>query len=181
MGAPAIICIPGGSMTRVQSFAPIARPDARILILGSMPGAASLAAGQYYAHERNAFWPVMSALLGFDAAAPYPERVGALQAAHVAVWDVLQACTRPGSLDSRIAKDAQIMNDFVGFLDSHPQIAAVFFNGSAAENCFRRQVLPSLGDRSLSYVRLPSTSPAHAALSVAQKREAWRAILPALS
>lgn len=172
---------PGLAMSRVQSFPPIARPDARILILGSMPGTASLAAGQYYAHERNAFWPVMAALLGFDAAAPYPERVGALQAAQVAVWDVLQACTRPGSLDSRIEKDSLIMNDFAGFLDSHPLVAAIFFNGSTAENCFRRQVLPQLGGRGLHYARLPSTSPAHASLSLAQKCEAWRAILPALS
>ncbi len=93
-------------MSRVQSFPPIAAPGARLLILGSMPGAASLAAGQYYAHPRNAFWPILAALCHFPADAPYAARVAALQAAGVAVWDVLQSCVRPGSLDTAIERSS---------------------------------------------------------------------------
>ena len=88
---------------QARCFPPIASPDARILILGSMPGRASLAAGQYYAHPRNAFWPIMGSLLDFDASRDYPARVDALKVAGIAVWDILDSCHRPGSLDSAIA------------------------------------------------------------------------------
>lgn len=165
---------------RIESFLPIARHDARILILGSMPGEASLAAGEYYAHPRNAFWPILADLLGFAADAPYARRVRALEQAHVAVWDVLHSCIRPGSLDADIECDSLQVNDFGHFLAQHPAITHVFFNGSTAETCFRRHVLRLLAGRSLQFARLPSTSPAHAARSLSAKREAWRAILEAL-
>jgi len=164
---------------RVRSFAPIAARNAKILILGSMPGRASLAAGQYYAHRQNAFWRIVCGLLGIDPASPYEARVRALRASRIAVWDVLHSCVRPGSLDSSITAEAA--NDFNVFFRRHPGIARVFFNGAKAEASFRRHVLPAIGrplrDRVISYYRLPSTSPAHASLPYARKLKAWRAIL----
>lgn len=141
-----------------------------------MPGAESLARGRYYAHRHNSFWPIMAALLDFDPAAPYEARVRALRARRVAVWDVLQSCVREGSLDARI--EAEVANDFAAFFGAHPAVTHVFFNGAKAEACFRRHVGPEHG-RPLHYARLPSTSPAHASLSVARKLASWRAILKA--
>jgi len=160
-----------------RSFPPIARPDARVLILGSMPGQASLAAGQYYAHPRNAFWPIMAILLGFDPTIDYPGRTKALTAAGVAVWDVLHSCRRPGSLDSSIEAESLVVNDLAGFLARHRAIAHIFFNGSAAEALFRKHLRTDPGIARLHLTRLPSTSPAHAALNFAQKLTAWRAAL----
>lgn len=163
-------------MTPVHSFAPIADKNAEILILGSMPGSASLAAGQYYAHAHNAFWRIMADLLHADAAANYAARVRALKMARIALWDVLRSCVREGSLDASIQNHTQIANDFRSFLLTHPKITRVFFNGATAETCFKRLVLPTLDNYPLHYLRLPSTSPAHASLSYAQKRAAWQAI-----
>ena len=164
-------------MPRVCSFAPIAGPDAEVLILGSMPGAASLAAYRYYAHPQNAFWPILAELLGFAPDAPYDDRVAALRAARIAVWDVLQSCSRQGSLDTRIARRSEVPNDLAGFLAGHPGICRVYFNGSKAESAFRQHVLPQLDAAGLRFTRLPSTSPAHAARSRAEKLAAWRTIL----
>ena len=157
----------------IQSFAPIADAQATRLILGSMPGVASLAAGQYYAHRQNAFWRIMGELLGFAPEAAYPERVQTLQRAGIAVWDVLQYCERPGSLDSAIRRDSEVANDFAAFFAQHLRITQVFFNGSAAEACFARRVQSRNAWPQLTFARLPSTSPAHAALRYAQKFEFW--------
>ncbi|OFZ98335.1 MAG: DNA-deoxyinosine glycosylase [Betaproteobacteria bacterium RIFCSPLOWO2_02_FULL_62_17] len=166
-------------MSRVRSFQPIEDKNAKVLILGSMPGRASLAAGQYYAHGQNAFWRVISELLRLDAVTPYERKVQALKAARIAVWDVLRSCTREGSLDARIERDSQVANDFRSFFRAHPGITRVFFNGAMAEACFKRHVLQNVDDDSISYVRLPSTSPAHASLSFEQKLKAWRIIMAA--
>jgi hypoxanthine-DNA glycosylase len=164
-------------MPRVRSFRPIEDGKAEILVLGSMPGRASLAAGQYYAHPQNAFWRIASELLRFDRACPYEERARALRTARIALWDVLHSCTREGSLDAKIRNDTQVVNDFREFFRTHKRITHVFFNGAKAEATFRRHVLPGIGGRSLSYRRLPSTSPANASVSLARKLRAWRAIL----
>jgi len=164
-------------MASIQSFKPIADPGARLLILGSMPGEASLAARQYYAHPRNAFWPIMGGLLGFDPLAHYAKRVQALQRAQIALWDVLKSCVREGSLDSRIDRDTLVPNDFRRFFHAYPGITRVCFNGAMAEATFRRHVLPSFDASRVELVRLPSTSPAHASLSFEQKLEAWRAMV----
>ena len=144
-----------------------------------MPGNASLAAGEYYAHPRNAFWPIMEALFGAAADAPYAARLAVLQGRHVALWDVLAACQRPGSLDARIDRDSIVVNDLAGFLGRHGQVRAVFFNGATAATLYRRHVLPELDERGsgLPTIRLPSTSPAHAARSFAAKLAAWRVLL----
>lgn len=164
---------------RLTGLAPIVGDRARVLVLGSMPGAASLEAGQYYAHSRNHFWPFMGALVGASPELPYPERAIRLAAAGIALWDVIAACRRQGSLDSAI-RDIEA-NDFPAFLASHPGIGSVLFNGAMAEATFMRLVAPALAGSGLSaglrYRRLPSTSPANAAQPRAAKLDAWRAAL----
>lgn len=158
-----------------QGFAPAARPDAHSLILGSMPGVASLNAQEYYAFERNAFWRIMGELYGAGPEQDYAVRLEILTANHIALWDVIQTCHRPGSLDSAIATDGMITNDFSGFFEQHPHIRHVYFNGQKAASLFKKRVLPGL-ERSFEYQTLPSTSPAHAARSFAAKLEAWSVI-----
>lgn len=165
---------------RVHGFPPIARADARVLILGSMPSEASLAAGQYYGHPRNAFWPILAELLGFDSQDAYEQRVQAIQAAGIAVWDVLASCVRPGSADADIAADSIVVNDFALFFADHPDIRAIYCNGTMADTLFRRHVRPLLLSSVVTYGRLPSTSPAHAARSLRDKIEAWRVVADSL-
>ena len=164
-------------MAHVQSFAPIEDRNAEILILGSMPGQASLAAEQYYAHPQNAFWRILAELLQFDAACAYEMKVQSLKTARIALWDVLRSCKREGSLDAMIERDAQIANDFRTFFRAHKKITQVFFNGAKAEACFERHVLRQIDGGAARYTRLPSTSPANASLSFSQKLAAWRVIL----
>nr|WP_315847007.1 DNA-deoxyinosine glycosylase [uncultured Achromobacter sp.] len=168
---------PQGRNEQVRGFAPVATPHSRVLVLGSMPGVASLAQVRYYAHPRNAFWPIAAQVLGFDPALDYPQRLQALQAAGIALWDVLQACERPGSLDANIRHDTLVPNDFAAFLTAHPTITRVCFNGGKAASLYRRYVVPTLPKAHLEYVDLPSTSPAHAAASFATKLAAWRQAL----
>ncbi|MDI9369388.1 MAG: DNA-deoxyinosine glycosylase [Synergistaceae bacterium] len=161
---------------QIRSFPTASHPDAVALILGSMPGEASLRAGQYYAHPRNAFWPVMEAVLGVGADLPYEERIAALIDRRVALWDVLASCVRPGSLDSDIVDSTAVPNDLPGFLTEHPLVRTVFFNGTKAEQAWRRHIAPALPGSPLRLVRLPSTSPANASYSTERKIEAWRVV-----
>ncbi len=143
-----------------------------------MPGAASLAMRQYYAHPRNQFWVIVGEICGFGAAAPYPERVATLRAAHIAVWDVMASCIRAGSLDSGIDEDSIIVNQFARFLARHPHIERICFNGRKAEAAWRRHVLKQLpAARKFRYFPLPSTSPANAGWSCSRKLRAWRRAL----
>ena len=159
-------------MPTLHGLPPIASADACVLVLGSMPGAASLQAGQYYAHRQNRFWPFMAALIGADISMPYAQRVQRLRWAGIAVWDVIACCRREGSLDSAIRDEA--VNDFGQFLAQHASVATVLFNGAKAETTFVRRVLPTLGSPGLLCRRLPSTSPANASQSEASKLAAWR-------
>ncbi len=154
-------------------FEYIADTDARILILGSMPGRESLRQQQYYAHPRNAFWPIMGRLFGFDPALPYEERLQHLLQHKLALWDVAYCCSRPGSLDAHI-KNAKA-NDFRTFFKDHRQLRHIFFNGAKAESLFRQLVLPT-SDEIPAGTRLPSTSPAHAAMHQEEKYRIWRQI-----
>lgn len=165
-----------GHKAQVCSFAPIAARDATVLILGSMPGKASLLANRYYAHPRNAFWPIMGELFGAGPEVSYAQRVRILKRAGVAVWDVLASCARAGSLDSDIDEDTIVPNDFVSFFRTHRRIGRVYFNGAKAEASFHRHVLPVLGPMRLGMTRLPSTSPANASWSHARKLQAWRSV-----
>lgn len=164
-------------MTVLQGFPPVADGRARVLILGSMPGVASLQCSEYYAHERNAFWRIMGDLIGAGPGLPYAERLRKLQAAGIALWDVIAVCERYGSLDADIVADSVQANDFGSFFAVHREICRVFFNGTAAEAHFRRHVLPALPAPAFAMHRLPSTSPAHAARSYPQKLAAWAAVV----
>lgn len=161
--------------TVIRSFAPIAAPDARILILGSMPGIASLEAGQYYAHPHNAFWPIMGELVGAGPDKPYEERKRILKAHGIAVWDVLQSCMRRGSLDADIRNETP--NDFAAFFASHPRIRHIGLNGGKAAASFKRHAVRHCPQDAV-VTTLPSTSPAHAARTFAEKCALWNAALP---
>ena len=163
----------------LQGFPPVSAKDARVLILGSMPGAASLQAHQYYAHPHNRFWPIMGELVGASPALPYDERLLRLRHAGIALWDVLAQCEREGSLDSAIRDDTAQANDFAGFLARHRLVHTVLFNGAKAESAWRRHVGPGLAGTALQYRRLPSTSPANAGTPAAAKLAAWREALQA--
>lgn len=156
-------------------FPPIAGPDARILILGSLPSRRSLEVGEYYAHPRNAFWRIMGELIG--AKGDYAERCERLTEAGIAVWDVLCSSVRPGSLDADIRIDTAKPNDFAGFFARHPGVRRVGLNGRKAESLYRRLVLPELDAPSRDLIPLPSTSPAHAAMPFDKKLEIWRSML----
>ena len=163
-------------------FAPIADRHARILILGSMPGQASLAVRHYYAYRQNAFWPIMQALLGIYPQADFKHRYAALRQHNIALWDVMYQCIRPGSLDSKIQEDSIVVNDFAELFSQCPRITHIFFNGAKSGQSFNRYVKPTLDfvDQ-LTLKRLPSTSPAHASLRFDQKLAAWRMIKTALN
>ncbi len=166
-------------MSTAHSFPPVAQPNAQVLILGSMPGKASLVAHQYYAFRHNAFWPIMEALYGIAADLPYHQRLVDLQHQRIALWDVMQTCNRPSSLDADIVEASIIPNDFSIFFASHPAISRIGFNGIKAANTYRKYVWPTLNKRhqQIHSIRLPSTSPAHATLRLEKKLDAWRAIV----
>ena len=159
---------------QVQGFPPVARRDASLLILGSMPGQASLQAQAYYAHPRNTFWRILSDVLDFPVDLAYVKRLEILQANGIALWDVLASCHRPGSLDADIDDATLVVNDFVDFLQQHPHIDCICFNGAKAESSWRKRVQPLLGStQALKLLRLPSTSPAHAGMPYETKRALW--------
>lgn len=168
-------------MAMIHSFEPVSHRDARVLVLGSMPGDVSLKHAQYYAHPRNAFWPIMGALFGAMPQLAYPERLQMLRSNYVALWDVLKCCKRSGSLDANIEESSIIANDFAAFYALHPHLGFVFFNGAKAEAAYKKHVLPALtGCRPLRYFRLPSTSPAHAGMTHHQKLAQWRRVKDAV-
>lgn len=160
--------------TRASGFAPVWRADARILILGSLPGVASIAATQYYAHPRNQFWPMLQALFAIDAAAPYTERLAQLQAAGIALWDLLESAERPGSLDSAIVADSMQINDLSALIARLPQLHTLALNGAKAAQLLQRYQKNTPLPAHLRLLALPSTSPAHAALNFTQKLQQWQ-------
>lgn len=158
-----------GGARVLEGLAPILPPHARLVVLGSFPGEASLRARQYYAHPRNQFWPILSALWGVDlAAAPYAARIAELHRRGLALWDVYASCRRAGSLDSAI-RDA-VPHDLGRLLREAPGLRVAAHNGG--ESARAMAATRALG---LSVHRLPSTSPANAGWSFARKLEAWRA------
>ena len=164
-----------GHAAASSGFAPVAGANARILILGSLPGQRSIDAGQYYANPQNAFWPIMSELFGTSG--PYEDRCQALVENRVALWDVLASSVRPGSMDAAIRMESAQANDFAVFFEMHPDVERVFFNGKKAAQLWSRLVQPRLEPAGVHRATLPSTSPAYASMSVAEKLKKWRSII----
>jgi hypoxanthine-DNA glycosylase len=159
---------PNNDAAALAGLGPVAAASSRLIVLGSFPGAASLAAQQYYAHPRNQFWPILSALWGVDLVdRGYAQRVAELERRGLAVWDVYASCRREGSLDSAI-EDA-VPNDLAGLRRRCPQLQAVAHNGG--ESARHMRITEALG---LAVYRLPSTSPANASWSFERKLAAWR-------
>ena len=157
-------------------FPPISSPLARVLILGSLPGRLSLERGEYYANPQNAFWRIIAERLP-RLPADYAGRVRVLIEQGIALWDVLAAATRSGSLDADIADDA-IPNNFRAFFHAHPEIRLIGFNGGTAAKLYDRHVLSTVTDtqHAIERTTLPSTSPAHAGLSFDKKVARWAGI-----
>lgn len=157
----------------IQGFSPIIGSRPHSLILGSIPGVASLKAQQYYAHPRNAFWPIISDFLHLEPNFDYASRCHALQAAGFALWDVLESCVRPGSLDSAIDKKSEQQIPLLDLLARYPSIHTLLFNGQKSYQVFTRTWQRDLQDKNYQFFALPSTSPANARLSYAEKRTRW--------
>jgi len=153
------------------SFAPIRSDNATILILGTMPGTKSLELKQYYGHSQNNFWKFMFNILKEDFSTDYEVRKALLQKNNIALWDVLQYCDRVGSLDSAIKNE--IANDFESFLQKHPNITTLFFNGQKAAAFFEKYVTLK---KHYQLITLPSTSPANASKTYQSKLEEWKII-----
>jgi hypoxanthine-DNA glycosylase len=155
-------------MTVLQGLAPVIAPHTRLLVLGSFPSVASLQSQQYYAHPRNHFWPIVSALWDVELRTmPYEQRIGFVRDKGLGIWDVYASCRREGSLDSAI-EDAE-PNDLPGLVHRTPQLQAIAHNGGESARSMR--VTRTLG---VPLWRLPSTSPANASWSFERKLAAWR-------
>jgi hypoxanthine-DNA glycosylase len=163
---------------RAEGFTPVAQPDARVLVLGTLPGPESLRQRQYYGQPRNVFWRVMGELVGAGPERPYPRRLKMLVEHRIALWDVCAAAERVGALDAAIRGASVEPNDFAGFFRRHPQIQLICFNGQTAATLYRRHVIPNLAAEFAGIEQrvLPSTSPAHAAMSFERKLERWRVV-----
>lgn len=152
----------------LQGLAPVIGHDTRLVVLGSFPSVASLRAQQYYAHPRNQFWPLLSAIWGVDLVAmPYPDRLAEVKRRGLGIWDVYASCRREGSLDSAIEDGAP--NDLAGLKRRAPKLQAIAHNGG--ESARAMAVTRALG---VAVLRLPSTSPANASWSFERKLAAWR-------
>jgi double-stranded uracil-DNA glycosylase len=159
-----------------RSFPPIVDDRSRVLVLGTLPGEESLRRGEYYAHPRNLFWPIMFALFGTAPSTDYAERLAFVRAHRIALWDVCEIGERDASADSTIRRERP--NTIDQLLDSHPLIGAVAFNGSGARRLYERHFVRRAD---IIYLALPSTSPAHARIDFAGKLACWTALREALT
>ncbi len=159
----------------LKCFPPVADRDAKILILGSMPGKASLGANEYYAHKRNQFWPIMGELFGATPDLPYEQRLAKLKQSGIALWDVIERCERRTSLDSDIKNE--IPNDLETFLQACSGIDLICFNGKKAESSLHGHFPVLIAAARHRFALLPSTSPAHAGMTFEMKLERWKAVI----
>ncbi len=160
---------------KIYSFPSLSNAKAKVLLLGTMPGEMSLALNEYYGHPRNHFWKLLAAIFEEELPQSYSEKKKMLRRNGIAVWDVLQTCERQGSLDSAIVKE--VPNDFTSFLEEHPNIKLIAFNGQKAASFFKKYVKLNVD---FKYITLPSTSPANAGKSFDQKLQDWKSIKEAI-
>ena len=169
------------TITLATGFAAVGSPQPTVLILGSLPGVASLKEQQYFAHPRNQFWSIMATIVGFEVTSTYSDRVSCLAGRGIMLWDVVHSAHRVGSLDSSIKTPGLQVNKFSFLLDSK-SVKLIAFNGAAAEKYFNRYVVPDLTQRGVDasmlpkMIKLPSTSPANAGFSFEQKLSEWQLI-----
>ena len=156
---------------KIYSFPSISNKDAKLLILGTMPGIASLELNQYYGHPRNTFWKLLFTILEQPYSLDYEIRKKLVLDNQIAIWDVLQACVREGSLDNAI--EQEIPNDFILFFKKHPKLEFIVFNGKLAAKYFKQYVSTT---NKYKQITLPSTSPANAGVSWEQKLKEWQVI-----
>lgn len=156
---------------KVYSFPSISNKEAKVLVLGTMPGIASLELNQYYGHPRNAFWKLLFTILEEPFSSDYEVRKHLALKNHIAIWDVLQACVREESLDSAI--EQEVPNDFNSFLETHPNLELIAFNGQKAAKFFKQYVRLK---KTIRQVVLPSTSPANAGVLFEGKLREWKII-----
>ena len=161
---------------QVQSFGCISGEKPRILILGSMPGVASLQAQHYYAHPRNAFWPIMAQLLNAPVPSDWDTRYQWLTQHQIALWDVIGSCYREGSLDSAIQSDDLQLNPIASWLERQPTVSLIALNGAKAAQLFKRHLQMQI-PKSITVLTLPSTSPANAASRFVDKLQQWQQLL----
>jgi hypoxanthine-DNA glycosylase len=165
---------------RIVGFEPVVAERTRILVVGSMPGKDSLRRGEYYAHPRNRFWPMVEAVFGIPSTLPYDERLRSLKDSGIGLWDALESCERQGSLDADILKQSEVYNGFALFLRTYGRIGTICCNGVKAYELFSKRILPrlenSIAER-LAIFRLPSTSPANASYLYEDIVRAWSSVL----
>lgn len=166
----------------VNSFTAVCRYDSHTLVLGSVPGAASLKAAEYYAHKRNAFWPIIISITtntppSYESVAKYTydEKLQLALNAGIALWDVIEQCHRPGSLDSNIKQE--FANDFLPFFDVYKKLNRVIFNGRTAAALFKKHIAEESCFPNITFHTMPSTSPAMARLTLEQKTKTWQPYL----
>ncbi|MFC4811973.1 DNA-deoxyinosine glycosylase [Paenibacillus sp. GCM10023250] len=166
---------------RVHSFPPMIRDGATALVLGSMPGEASLAANQYYGNPRNHLWRVLYGLYGLEPDEPYAERLAFAASRGIAMWDVIASCERAGSLDANIRDE--VPNDLPGLIAEHPGIRCLAFNGAKSHDTFMKYFKDHPAFAEVAKLKLPSTSPipTRTMRTTADRIEAWRALLPYLA
>ena len=153
---------------RKSSFPPVVAPDTRVLVLGSLPGERSLAVQRYYAHPQNRFWHLIGGVIGVQLEPlAYEQRLAALLAAGVGLWDTVASAERAGSLDASIR--AAVPTALAALAASLPELRAVGFNGATSARLGRR----AIGETALALIDLPSSSPAYAAMPFAEKAQIW--------
>ncbi len=166
-------------MDTSQSFEPLYTESANVLILGSMPGLASLEVQEYYAHPRNYFWRIISELTCEPRPLNYKNKLALIYKHNIALWDVLKLCQREGSLDSNIVRESEVANDFSILIKKLPKLERILFNGKKAEQSFMKYVSKTLSTEleGIALIGLPSTSPANASVSFEKKLKQWRVAL----
>ena len=160
----------GSPAANSSGFLPINGDSPRVLILGSFPSIQSLRHCEYYGNQQNHFWKIMDSLFAIDHRLPYHKRIKYLTGHYIALWDVVQTCTRKGSADEEIREP--VFNDISGFLIAHPTVGLIVLNGTAAGRYYQRMNMPT----AIEYRVLPSTSPANTRYTLAEKVSAWEIV-----